>query len=70
MSTGPEEKGAGMSAREKMKAKTEQVVGKAMRKVGHALGDRSTTMKGGALQLRGKARLAREKGKDALRHRH
>ncbi|MDQ0792999.1 hypothetical protein [Streptomyces sp. B1I3] len=49
-----------MSAGEKAKAKTEQVVGKAVRKVAHAMGDETTAAKGAALETRGKARDAKE----------
>ncbi|MFC9796979.1 hypothetical protein [Streptomyces sp. NPDC057695] len=56
-----------MSAKEKAKAKAEQVVGKAMRKTGHLRGDRTTEAKGAALGLRGKARERKEKAKDFFR---
>ncbi|WP_175420730.1 hypothetical protein [Streptomyces griseus] len=49
-----------MSAGEKAKAKTEQVVGKAVRKVAHAMGNETTAVKGAALETRGKARGAKE----------
>ncbi|MEU7699255.1 MULTISPECIES: hypothetical protein [unclassified Streptomyces] len=53
-----------MSAKEKAKAKAEQVMGKAMRKTGHIRGKRTTEAKGAALGLRGKAREQKEKAKD------
>ncbi|MCK8681634.1 hypothetical protein [Streptomyces lichenis] len=56
-----------MSTGEKAKAKAEQVVGKAVRKAAHALGNETTAAKGAALETRGKARDAKEKGKDGLR---
>lgn len=56
--------GADMSAGEKAKARAEQVVGKAVRKVAHALGDRVTEAKGAALEARGKARAVKEGAKD------
>ncbi|MGW7436912.1 hypothetical protein [Streptomyces sp. NPDC054849] len=56
-----------MSAREKTKAKAEQVIGKAVRKAAHALGNKTTEAKGAALEARGKARQVKEKGKDAFR---
>ncbi|MEU6487416.1 hypothetical protein [Streptomyces sp. NPDC046887] len=56
-----------MSAGEKAKAKAEQVVGKAVRKAAHALGNETTAAKGAALETRGKARDAKEKGKGGLR---
>ncbi|MFF0473533.1 CsbD family protein [Streptomyces sp. NPDC004284] len=56
--------GTDMSAREKAKAKIEQITGKVVRRVAHASGDDKTAAKGAALQGRGKARQAKEKGKD------
>ncbi|WP_327424538.1 hypothetical protein OG763_39760 [Streptomyces sp. NBC_01230] len=56
-----------MSAGEKAKAKTEQVVGKAVRKVAHAMGNETTAAKGAALEARGKARAIKEKSKDSFR---
>ncbi|WP_199814699.1 hypothetical protein [Streptomyces sp. NRRL WC-3549] len=56
-----------MSAGEKAKAKAEQVVGKAVRKAAHAVGDDTTAAKGGALESRGHARDGKEKGKDAFK---
>jgi uncharacterized protein YjbJ (UPF0337 family) len=56
-----------MSAGEKSKAKTEQIVGKAVRKVAHALGDDTTAAKGAALEARGKGRDTKEKSKDAFK---
>ncbi|MFE9835285.1 hypothetical protein ACFYP4_09100 [Streptomyces sp. NPDC005551] len=56
-----------MSAGEKAKAKTEQVVGKAVRKAAHAAGNETTAAKGAALETRGKARDAKEKSKDSFK---
>ncbi|MFC8277451.1 hypothetical protein ACFUJR_33930 [Streptomyces sp. NPDC057271] len=56
-----------MSAKEKGKAKAEQVVGKAVRKAANASGDRTTAAKGAALESRGKARESKEKGKDIFK---
>ncbi|MFJ1747433.1 hypothetical protein ACIOJD_14465 [Streptomyces sp. NPDC088116] len=52
-----------MSAGEKAKAKTEQVVGKAVRKMAHAMGNETTAAKGAALEARGKARDTKERAK-------
>ncbi|MFG2587290.1 hypothetical protein OG379_10550 [Streptomyces sp. NBC_01166] len=56
-----------MSAGEKSKAKAEQVVGKAVRKVAHAVGDDTTAAKGAALEARGKGRDTKEKSKGAFK---
>ncbi|MFE5618131.1 hypothetical protein [Streptomyces sp. NPDC056463] len=56
-----------MSGKEKAKAKAEQIAGKAVRKVANASGDRTTAAKGAALESRGKAREAKEKGKDVFK---
>ncbi|MCT4357072.1 hypothetical protein M5362_28555 [Streptomyces sp. Je 1-79] len=56
-----------MSAKEKAKAKAEQLAGKAVKKGAQATGDRKTAAKGSALESRGKAREAKEKGKDAFK---
>ncbi|MFI6417243.1 hypothetical protein ACIBG6_07490 [Streptomyces sp. NPDC050842] len=56
-----------MSAKEKAKAKAEQIAGKAMRKSGHSRGKETTAAKGVALGVRGKAREAKEKGKDLFK---
>ncbi len=56
-----------MSAGEKAKAKTEQVVGKVVRKVAHAVGNETTAAKGAALEVRGKARDIKERSKDSFR---
>ncbi|WP_225802455.1 hypothetical protein [Streptomyces sp. NK15101] len=56
-----------MSASEKIKAKAEQLVGKTVRKAAHAVGNRSVTVKGAALETRGKAREAKERGKDVFK---
>lgn len=53
-----------MSAKEKAKAKAEQIAGKAMRKTAHSQGKETTAAKGVALGMRGKAREAKERGKD------
>ncbi|MET7758135.1 hypothetical protein ABZT27_26045 [Streptomyces sp. NPDC005389] len=56
-----------MSAKEKVKAKAEQIVGKAVQKAAHVWGKRTTEGKGAALRLRGKAREEKEKAKDFFR---
>ncbi len=56
-----------MSVGEKAKARTEQVVGKAVRKVAHAVGNETTAAKGAALEARGKARGIKERSKDSFR---
>ncbi|MER6218852.1 MULTISPECIES: CsbD family protein [unclassified Streptomyces] len=56
-----------MSAGEKIKARAEQVIGKSVRKVAHAVGNRTTEAKGAALEARGKARQVKERGKDAFK---
>ncbi|MEU6933387.1 hypothetical protein [Streptomyces sp. NPDC046385] len=56
-----------MSAKEKAKAKAEQLAGKALRKAAHARGDEKTAAKGAALEARGKARETKEKGKDVFK---
>ncbi|MEU6007228.1 MULTISPECIES: hypothetical protein [unclassified Streptomyces] len=55
-----------MSAGEKARATTEQLVGKAVRKVAHALHNETTAAKGAALEARGKARAAKERPKSGL----
>ncbi|MFF9869697.1 MULTISPECIES: hypothetical protein [unclassified Streptomyces] len=57
-----------MSAGEKAKATTEQVVGKAVRKLAHAMGKDTTAAKGAALEARGKARAIKEGARDGFRH--
>ncbi|BAC68667.1 MULTISPECIES: hypothetical protein [Streptomyces] len=57
-----------MSAGEKAKAKAEQVVGKAVRKAAHAMGQETTAAKGAALEARGKARDTKERAKGSFRH--
>ncbi|MFJ8659698.1 hypothetical protein [Streptomyces sp. NPDC093795] len=52
-----------MNASEKVKAKAEQVIGKAVRTVAHALGNETTAAKGAALEGRGRGRGLKEKGK-------
>ncbi|CAM5471937.1 hypothetical protein GCM10010329_30980 [Streptomyces spiroverticillatus] len=56
-----------MSAGEKAKAKTEQVVGKAVKKTAHAVGQDTTAAKGAALEARGEARETKEKTKDTFK---
>ncbi|WP_369142993.1 hypothetical protein [Streptomyces sp. R44] len=56
-----------MSAKEKAKAKIEQITGKAVRRTAHATGDDTTAAKGAALQARGRARQTKEKGKDVFK---
>ncbi|MEU2181181.1 hypothetical protein [Streptomyces thermolilacinus] len=56
-----------MGASEKVKAKAEQVIGKAVRAVAHALGHETTAAKGAALEARGKGRGVKEKGKDSFK---
>ncbi|MEU9647074.1 hypothetical protein [Streptomyces sp. NPDC048188] len=56
-----------MSAGQKAKAKTEKIVGKAVGKTAHAVGDDTTAAKGAALQARGEARDAKEKSKGKLK---
>ncbi|MER6096518.1 hypothetical protein ABT154_11820 [Streptomyces sp. NPDC001728] len=53
-----------MSAKEKAKAKAEQIVGKAVQKTARMRGKKTTEDKGAALGLRGKARARKEKAKD------
>ncbi|WP_199922815.1 hypothetical protein [Streptomyces sp. NRRL S-87] len=57
-----------MSTTEKMKAKAEQLLGKAVQKTAHAMGNKTNEAKGAALHARGKAREAKERGKDYLGH--
>ncbi|MEU9148623.1 hypothetical protein [Streptomyces sp. NPDC048349] len=56
-----------MSTSEKLMAKAEQVIGKAVRKAAHALGNETTAAKGAALEARGKGRAMKEKGKDTFK---
>ncbi|MFF3619378.1 hypothetical protein [Streptomyces sp. NPDC002467] len=56
-----------MSSSEKIKAKSEQVIGKVVRKAAHAIGKEDIAAKGAALEARGKGRGAKEKGKDAFK---
>ncbi|MFC9589318.1 hypothetical protein [Streptomyces sp. NPDC056944] len=56
-----------MSAKEKAKAKIEQITGKVVRRTAHATGDDTTAAKGAALQARGRARQTKEKGKDVFK---
>ncbi|MET9730491.1 hypothetical protein ABZZ79_07465 [Streptomyces sp. NPDC006458] len=55
-----------MSAGQKAKATAEQIAGKAVRKVAHALGKNTTAVKGAALEARGKARATKERAKDSF----
>ncbi|MFE5590033.1 hypothetical protein [Streptomyces sp. NPDC056549] len=55
-----------MSTWEKTKGQMEEVAGSAIRKSAHAMGNEKLAAKGGALQMRGKARRLKEKGKDTL----
>ncbi|MFG2947105.1 hypothetical protein [Streptomyces adustus] len=57
-----------MSAGEKARAKAEQVVGKAIRKVAHAVHNDTVAAKGAALQTRGAMRGAKERTKDSFKH--
>jgi uncharacterized protein YjbJ (UPF0337 family) len=57
-----------MSAGEKAKAKAERLVGKAVRKAAHAVGNETTAAKGAALEARGTARSAKEKSKHGFWH--
>ncbi len=59
--------GEKMSAKEKMKAATEQVFGRAVKETGHATGHKTTAAKGTALGARGKARHLKEKAKDKFK---
>lgn len=56
-----------MSAGEKAKAKAEQVVGKTVRKVAHAVHKDTLAAKGAALEARGKMRGANERTKDSFK---
>ncbi|MEU1599629.1 hypothetical protein ABZ468_44240 [Streptomyces sp. NPDC005708] len=57
-----------MSTGEKAKAKAEQVVGKTVRKVAHAVHKETLAAKGAALEARGKMRGAKESTKDSFKH--
>ncbi|MDX3075478.1 CsbD family protein [Streptomyces sp. NPDC088354] len=57
-----------MSANEKAKAKTEQVVGKVKKTTGEAVGNERLTAEGHIEQAKGDAREAKEKIKDIGRH--
>ncbi|MFF1567593.1 hypothetical protein ACFVY1_29405 [Streptomyces sp. NPDC058293] len=56
-----------MSAREKAKAKAEQVVGKTVRKAACAVHKDTLAAKGAALEARGKMRGAKEGTKDSFK---
>ncbi|MFD8619411.1 CsbD family protein [Streptomyces sp. NPDC059513] len=55
-----------MAADEKTKAKTEQAKGKVKEAAGRAVGNERLTSEGRADQVKGDARQAKEKVKDAL----
>ncbi|MFG3202895.1 hypothetical protein [Streptomyces sp. NPDC048192] len=57
-----------MSAGEKAKAKAEQVVGKAVRTLAHAVHKDDLAVKGAALEARGRMRGAKEGTKDSFKH--
>ncbi|MGW5057503.1 hypothetical protein ACWEQ2_09450 [Streptomyces sp. NPDC004096] len=57
-----------MGTGEKAKAKAEQVVGKTVRKVAHAVHKDTLAAKGAALEARGRMRSAKESTKDSLKH--
>ncbi|MFF7334891.1 CsbD family protein [Streptomyces sp. NPDC090306] len=57
-----------MTANEKAKAKGEQAKGKVKEATGRAVGNERMTAEGRADQVKGDARQAKEKGKDAFRH--
>ncbi|NWF28871.1 hypothetical protein HW130_21840 [Streptomyces sp. PKU-EA00015] len=52
-----------MSAGEKAKAEIERVAGRAVKKAAHSMGKETLAAKGAALEARGEARRAKEKGK-------
>ncbi|MET7428350.1 MULTISPECIES: hypothetical protein [Streptomyces] len=57
-----------MSAGEKAKAKAEQVVGKAVRTLAHAVHKDDLAVKGAALEARGRMRGAKEGAKSSFKH--
>lgn len=57
-----------VTANEKAKAKGEQAKGKVKETAGRAVGNERMTAEGRADQVKGDARQAKEKGKDAFRH--
>lgn len=57
-----------MSAGEKAKAKAEQVVGKTVRTLAHAVHKDGLAAKGAALEARGKMRGAKEGAKGSFKH--
>ncbi|WP_199924778.1 hypothetical protein [Streptomyces sp. NRRL WC-3725] len=57
-----------MSAGEKAKAKAEQVAGKAVRTLAHAVHKDDLAVKGAALEARGRMRGAKEGAKSSFRH--
>ena len=56
-----------MSAGEKAKAKAEQVVGKAVRTLAHAVHKDDLAAKGAALEARGRMRGAKEEAKGSFK---
>lgn len=57
-----------MSARERSKAKAEQIAGRIVRKSAHALHKETLAAKGAALEARGRMRAGKEKAKDSFPH--
>ncbi|MER6977361.1 hypothetical protein [Streptomyces carpinensis] len=56
-----------MSTGEKAKAKAEQVIGKTLRKVAHAVHKDTLAAKGAALETRGKMRDTKESATDPFK---
>lgn len=56
-----------MSAKEKAKAKAEEVVGKTVRKAAHAVHKETLAAKGAALEARGKLRGEKERTEDSFK---
>ncbi|THA31871.1 hypothetical protein E6W17_34725 [Streptomyces sp. A1547] len=59
--------GEKLSAKEKMKAATEQIFGRAAKEAGQATGQKTTASKGAASGARGKARHLKEKATDKFK---
>lgn len=57
-----------MAQEEKSRAKKEQLKGKAKEAMGRAVGNERETAEGRTDQVKGDARQAKEKGKDAFKH--
>ncbi|MFJ3195004.1 CsbD family protein [Streptomyces griseoviridis] len=57
-----------MAEDQKGQAKVEQMKGKAKETVGRAVGNERMTAEGRADQMKGDARQAKEKAKDAFKH--